>query len=293
MTGDDVIDLNFDNPNLRKAMIEAMQFWLRETNIDGFRCDVAEMVPPDFWKEATTALRQQKPDIFMLAEAEKPEMHQYFDMTYSWEMHHVWNEVAQGKKTVADIDSVIEKYADNYHPSNYRMYFTSNHDENSWKDTEYGCLGAGAEAFAALTYFLPGMPLIYSGQEAANKKKLQFFEKDAIVWPSKPYPLANFYTQLNRMKLQMPALHNGSFGGNYTRLKTGVDTQVLAFSRAKDNNQIIVVFNLSDKPAVATLEVGNVTGDLIEVFANKKLSAASKIPLNLTPWEHRVFLVSK
>ncbi|HNI44383.1 MAG TPA: alpha-amylase family glycosyl hydrolase, partial [Chitinophagales bacterium] len=175
----DVYDLNYDNPDLQAAMVEAMKFWVTEADIDGFRCDVAEMVPDSFWKKARLALNTLNKPIFMLAEGEKPELHANgFDATYDWTLHHLINDVAQNKKTVVDLDSYFKTTATKYGKNDYRLQFTSNHDENSWNGTEYERLGSGVKSFAILTATIPGMPLVYSGQESALKKRLKFFEKD-------------------------------------------------------------------------------------------------------------------
>jgi glycosidase len=163
----DVADLNYDKKELREYMTNALIYWVKETGIDGFRCDVAGMLPVHFWNEAIPKVKAIK-HVFMLAEDETPEMHDTaFDMTYSWEVYHMMNDIAKGKKTADKMDSVLKKDAAKFPPNAYRMQFTTNHDENSWNGTEYARLGDGAKAFAVMSYTIPGMPLIYSGQESA------------------------------------------------------------------------------------------------------------------------------
>ena len=140
----DVAELNYDNPELRTAMIDAMRWWLVNGKIDGFRCDVAGGVPLDFWLQARAALQKTKPDLFMLAEAEDPKLHAAFDMTYGWEMHHLMNEVAQGKKPTGAFDAYFARQDSLFGRGAYRMYFTSNHDENSWNGSEFERMGANA-----------------------------------------------------------------------------------------------------------------------------------------------------
>lgn len=176
----DVADLNFDNSLMRLNMILSMKYWLTEADIDGFRCDVAGSVPMDFWVEARTELQEVKP-LIMLAEAEGPEMHEAFDITYGWELHHLLNNLAQGKMDATDLDSYLEKDI-NYPLRSFRMYFTSNHDENSWQGTEMERMGSARHAMAVLCYALNGMPLIYNGQETSLDRRLAFFEKDEINW---------------------------------------------------------------------------------------------------------------
>ncbi|OQX99076.1 MAG: alpha-amylase, partial [Bacteroidetes bacterium 4572_117] len=142
----DVIDLNYDNNEMRKEMIEALKFWITEADIDGYRCDVAGMVPTDFWDEARKELDSIKP-VFMLAEWESTDMHfKAFDMSYSWDFHHLMNDVAKGEKSVKDIDDYFEKDELSYPANAIRMYFTSNHDENSWNGTVIERMGDASKA---------------------------------------------------------------------------------------------------------------------------------------------------
>ena len=131
----DVIDLNYDHPELRAYMIEALKFWVEEVDIDGFRCDVAEMVPLDFWRKARLELDKIK-SVFMLAEGESPDLYNNgFDMTYDWNLFHLMNDVAKGKKTAVDLQSYLDKEHGTFGKADYRMTFTSNHDENTWNGT--------------------------------------------------------------------------------------------------------------------------------------------------------------
>ena len=177
----DVADLNYDNQELRKAMIRNMKFWIDAADIDGFRCDVAYMVPTDFWQKTIPELRTVK-NIFMLAEAWEPELlkDSLFDMAYGWEAHHTMNRIAQGKNTVENWDKLIIDDEKKYASDDILMNFVDNHDENSWNGTIQSRLGAAEEAMTALIYVMPGMPLVYSGNEYGLKHSLKFFEKDSI-----------------------------------------------------------------------------------------------------------------
>jgi glycosidase len=178
----DVISLDYENKEVWKGMQDAMIFWLENTNIDGFRCDVADLVPLEFWNETRDILDAKRP-VFMLAEAETPALQEKaFDMTYAWELHHIMNDIAKQKKNANSLIDYLIKQDTTFESSDYRMIFTTNHDENSWNGTTKERLGDAKNTFAALTYFLPGMPLIYSGQEAGLDKRLKFFDKDEIDW---------------------------------------------------------------------------------------------------------------
>ena len=215
----DVADLDYNQQGLRDYMTSAMLFWVKEAGVDGFRCDVAGMVPTDFWNTAVPELKKVK-HVFMLAEWETPEMHDTaFDMTYSWEVYKLLRAVYKGEKTLQQLDSVLDKETAEFTPDAYRMHFTTNHDENSWNGTEYELFDGAAQTFTVLGYMLPGMPLIYSGQEAGLNKRLSFFDKDTIRWDD--YKLAGFFATLNKLKHGNKALWNGTAGGPLVILKTG------------------------------------------------------------------------
>lgn len=239
----DVIDLNYDNMDMRAAMKDALEYWVREFDIDGYRCDVAGMVPTDFWIDVRKSLDEIKP-VFMLAEDGEPELlHEAFDMNYAWEYAHIIREIAAGEQTFADLDSLFERDAKRFPTNAYRMYFTSNHDENSWNGTDPEMYGKNFENFAVLSATVAGMPLIYNGQESNLNKRLEFFEKDEIEW--KNYPYQDFYTILLNLNTTNEALWNGAHGGVMERLESPEGT--FAFSRKKGKAEVIVAINISDE----------------------------------------------
>lgn len=238
----DVIALNYENKALWGGMISAMQFWVRETDLDGFRCDVAGLVPTPFWERARKELDATKP-MFMLAEWAEPDLHRSaFDMTYDWDLHDVMKNLAKGKADAKALRAWLESPKKVFPHHAYRMLFTNNHDKNSWDGTDAELFGSAYEAFAMLTITLPGMPLIYGGQEARLTKRLAFFEKDAIDW--KNYELQDFYTDLLALKRHNPALANGQYGGRTHVIHTGND-KVFAFRRSLGSNTITVAVNVS------------------------------------------------
>jgi len=177
---DDVVDLNFDNPSMRIALIDAMEFWVNQFNIDGFRCDMAHLVPLDFWIEARTNLEKIK-ILYWLAETEDIAYHQVFDTSYAWAWMHASKKVGKELDGLQEVYNVLHQYAQ-YPKGAYKLFFTSNHDENSWNGTEYEKYGIAAKAWAVFTATWNGQPLIYSGQELPNTKRLAFFDKDQIEW---------------------------------------------------------------------------------------------------------------
>ncbi|MCK5169779.1 MAG: alpha-glucosidase C-terminal domain-containing protein, partial [Bacteroidales bacterium] len=282
----DVADFNFEVPEMRAYMIDALKYWVKEFNIDGYRCDVVWATPFDFWDDARLELDKIKP-VFMLAEANEPELHdKAFDMTYGWDMHHLWNDIAQGKRNVNDLANQFETEKTKYKSSDYRMYFTSNHDENSWKGSVYERMGDAAEAFAVLSFTMPGMPLIYSGQEACLNKKLLFFEKDTINW-EKECCLKDLYTALLKLKKENPALWNGDFGGSMERIATTADDKIFAFSRVKDEHKVITILNLSPENVEFELTDAIDGTNLTELFSNEEF--ASKYTLEA--WGYKVYRI--
>jgi alpha-amylase len=279
----DVAELDFNNKNLRLAMIEDMKYWLTTFNIDGFRCDVAGEVPTDFWKEATAALQKVKP-LFMLAEAEKPELQANgFDMGYGWEAHHILNGIAKGEKTVKDWDQYVIKNDSLLEKDDINMNFTSNHDENSWNGTEYERMGDAVEVFAVMTYTIPGMPLIYNGQEYDLKKRLKFFEKDTI--PHTHGKMSTIYEKLGKLKVENAALHGGKEAASYKRLVTSDDTNILAFERKKDDKKIIFIANLSKAPKTFTVTT---EGEYTNCMTGQKLSLTTGQKQEFKPWQYLI-----
>ncbi|MGB6037756.1 MAG: alpha-amylase family glycosyl hydrolase, partial [Cryomorphaceae bacterium] len=250
----DVAELNYDNPDLRLAMIDALQYWVEETGVDGYRCDVAGFVPTDFWEAARDSLEAVRPDIFMLAEWEDPEHHEKaFEMSYGWEFLHVMTGIAKGEKKLAAIDEYMAKQDTLFPTEAYRMYFTTNHDENSWNGTVMERYGEqGHKTYAVLAYTIAGMPLLYSGQEAGMDEALAFFEKDTIDWGD--YELQDFYTKLLMLNRENEALWNGEYGGDFARLSTDADDKIYAFKRQKGDDAIVVVLNFSEETVSVNFE---------------------------------------
>ena len=283
----DVVRLDYRSAGTRKYMTETMQWWLKETDIDGFRCEVAHMIPTDFWNELRPELEKVKP-VFMLAEADIPAQQQKgFDMSYDWKFHHIMNDIAKGKKSA---NAIIKHFnwVDSIYPGNsYLMEFTSNHDENSWNGTEYERLGQGTQTFAVIAATVPGMMLIYTGQESGFNRRLNFFEKDSVDWGT--YPLTSFYQTLTSLKKRNKALWNGDDGGAIHLISTNRDSTVFAFTRQRGDQKVLVICNLSAKPQDVKMNSADLPGNYNEVFTNKKQTFEEKAVMNLKPWEYMVF----
>jgi len=284
----DVADLNYKNPGMRNAMLDALKFWVKDVNIDGYRCDYAGGVPTDFWETARLSLDSIKP-VFMLAENQDQMdlLNKAFNMNYGWTFHHSMNAVAQGKKTALYMDSLLVKTALDYPKNTYQLQFTSNHDENSWNGTEYERLGDAVKETAVLSFMVPGMPLIYTGQEAALNKRLLFFEKDQVDWSN--LEMQKFYQKLIQLKKEQPALWNGEAGGKLTIVQTNMPTKVLAFIRDKDNNQVLAIFNFSAQPVDAIIQLAK-TGDYHEYFSGNTKTLEKGTTIHLDKWGFQVFI---
>jgi 1,4-alpha-glucan branching enzyme len=284
----DVLQLDYDNQELRAYMIDALKFWVEEVNIDGYRCDVAAMVPVDFWDDARAELDAIKP-LFMLAESEEPELVvNAFDMDYGWEFHHIMNQVAKGEMNASDLTKYFSKPEKKYPHGAYRMFFTSNHDENSWNGTVNERLGDAVKTFAALSATVPAMPLIYSGQESGLDKRLRFFEKDTIQWDEdSEYYL--FYQTLLSLKKRNKALWNGDFGGEMKILQTSDDTSVFAFIREKEDNKVVALFNLSPNDQEVTIIGKSHVGEYKEVFTKENSVINQTTTFNLDAWDFSVY----
>jgi glycosidase len=244
----DVVGLDYSNTALWPVMTDAMLYWLREMNIDGFRCDVASLVPTPFWVQARRALEQIKP-VFMLAESDAPDLHeQAFDMTYDWRLYDTLKLIAAGKAGVNELKAWWAYEQQHYPRDAYRMRYTANHDSNSWNGHDVGFYGVAFKAMAVLAATLPGMPLIYGGQEGVFDHQLAFFEKDPIAWKS--YPLQDFYAELLALKKAHPALANGQYGGSLEWLNSG-NPAVLRFKRQLHKDQVTVSVNLSNRPQIS------------------------------------------
>ncbi|MBK6680090.1 MAG: alpha amylase C-terminal domain-containing protein [Ignavibacteriales bacterium] len=282
----DVIDLNYDNKQLWHAMTDALKYWVKEFNIDGYRCDVAGMVPQTFWESARASLDSIKP-VFMLAEWDTPEVHTAFNMSYGWKMYSKFNEIHAGKAGREDLYKTLFDHIKSLPKDGIIMQFTSNHDENSWNGTEFERLGEAAPTFAALTFLLPGMPLIYSGQEASLDKRLSFFEKDEIIW--RQTKMTELYRTLSRLKKVNPALYNGMYGGELVRLDENLDGKVIAFVRDSNPNNVLACFNLSGEEKTIELDLTKYSGKYEEAFSGTVKDFDGRVSIKLSPYGYAIY----
>lgn len=282
----DTYKLDYTNEDMRAGMLDALKYWVKEADIDGYRCDVAYEVPTDFWDNARLALDSIKP-VFMLAEAEKPALTvEAFDAVYNWPLKNVMNEIAKDKKGNAAylIDSLLALQDSIFPGDAFQMNHITNHDLNSWEGTEFDRLGDGVKAFAVLTYTLNGMPLLYTGQEVGMDKALEFFKKDTPpVWENNEW--TEFYKKLNALKHSQPALKAGVEGGEMVRYETE-NEDAYVFSRSKDGSEVLVFLNLSDAPVKLVYKDKAPKGEYMDYFKGGK----ADMPAELGAWEYKVYI---
>ena len=241
----DIAQLNYENKELWDKMIDRMKYWIDETNIDGYRVDHAgHDIPLDFWKKAIPEVNKLKEDFFWLAEWNTPDMHPWFDATYTWEYFHLTTDIAKGEASVDEITDYMAQQEERFPSHAYRLYFTTNHDENSWNGTDEELFGDNFENFAVMAATIDGMPLVYSGQEAALDKRLEFFERDPIEWDGFEYE--DFYRTLFELKDRNEALWNGQYGGEFAAVPTESSGQTYAYKRVKGDHEVFVILNFED-----------------------------------------------
>ncbi|MDG2415843.1 MAG: alpha-amylase family glycosyl hydrolase [Flavobacteriaceae bacterium] len=277
----DTADLNYNNPAMRTAMIDALKYWVEVADIDGYRMDVAHQVPVDFFEKATASLQEIKP-VFMLAEAEQPNlMEKAFDMHYAWEFHHLLNDISKGHKNLSDLDNYLAKMDAVLAADDINMNFITNHDENSWAGTIEERMPGRKEIFTALTYTLPGMPLIYSGQEYDLNHRLKFFEKDSF--PKTKGAYFELLKKLGALKKSHPALNGGKSAAAYKRLNTD-NSSIFAFKRGKSGREICFVGNFSNE--TQQVQVGY--GKLYTDYLNGTTIYQESAPIELAPWGFKI-----
>lgn len=282
----DVIDLNYDNPELHKAMIDVMRFWIDNCDVDGFRCDMAMLVPLDFWREARLALDPLKP-LLWLAECEEIAYHEVFDATYTWKLLHKMEAIWRTESPVTGLDEVLDYYDTMFPADGLRVYFTTNHDENSHSGSEYERMGDMARGFAILCATWNGLPLIYSGQEMPNYKRLKFFDKDPMDWTGL-YELHGFYRALLTLRKTNPALRSGDPAVTIHRLHSKFDDKCFAFARRSGDDQVVVILNLSNQKISFSISEILLQGTWREIFLGYWCNFDLIKELHLDPWGYRV-----
>jgi glycosidase len=279
----DVADLNYRNEALRQTMIDAMQYWVEEFDIDGYRADVAGWVPSDFWTAAIDSVEAIKP-VLMLAEHDDPKIHRTgFDLTYSWPFYNrlkeVWNG-APAHQLTAQVEAVSEQL-----PSRAkRLRFTTNHDETAWDAPPTQLFGGveGSKAAFVLTASMPGVPLLYNGQELAVRDTVPFFEATPYDW-TQDDTLIPFYSRYLAAYRESPALRRGTFGA-----LTPDASDVLMFTRTADTEQVLIAVNVRDKSTSVPVPAPYNEQKLTSILDSTTVATDS---LRLAPYGYRLLRV--
>ena len=283
----DTAKLNYSNHNVWRGQIDAMRFWVEQHAIDGFRCDMAMLVPIEFWQQATEVLRAIKPDIFMLAEAEQQNLFDHaFDMCYAWEIHHLMCDIARGERRVWDLRNKLYANRENYPASAMRMMFTSNHDENSWSGSEFHRFGAAREIMTALTFVWEGaMPLIYTGQEVGYDHSFAFFDRDHI--PAEQYQPCKdteLYRKLIALKHSEAALQAGERGGRMIEIENNAKDCMMTFVREVGDSRVVAIMNLSPYTIHADFNNGIYAGEYTNALTGEKVLLPLHLEQDIEPW---------
>lgn len=287
----DTAKLNYANREVWQGQLDSMMFWVRKHNVDGFRCDMAMLVPLEFWQFAVAELRKVKPDLFMLAEAEGTEFFDgAFDACYAWKLHHLLCDIAKSRCRVDALRHYIYEDFNAYPKSALRLMFTSNHDENSWNGSEFVRFGDAADAMAAATFVLPSsLPLIYTGQEFGYDHSFAFFEHDPL-----PELEANAFTDLYRRLIDLrhsnPALRSGADGGDFIEIHNNAEDCMISFARTRDDNTVLCLLNLSPYTIQADFDTGIYAGEYTNALNGTPYVLPPHIDTYFAPWEYKILI---
>lgn len=290
----DTAKLNYANHDVWTGQIDAMKYWI-ERGVDGFRCDMAMLVPIEFWQEVAAELRAMRSDIFMLAEAEETNLFdRAFDCCYAWELHHLMCDVAKGNRRANALRDFI--YENKWYPRwSMKMMFTSNHDENSWQGTEQERFGDSLAVMTLFSFVAPaGMPLIYTGQEVGYEHKFEFFDRDAI--PADRY-VANaataFYKQLADLKHSYKALQAAEQGGSWTTIRNNAEDCLMVLVRETSEDRVVAVMNLSPYVIEAKYNTGIYAGEYRDAFSGETVTLPSEVSEFMEPWSYKVLCLKR
>ena len=289
----DTAKLNYANHDVWLGQIDAMRYWVEEFKVDGFRCDMAMLLPIEFWQEASAELHRIKPDIFMLAEAEEDNLfNKAFNMSYQWNVHHIMVDIAKGARRVWDLRNAIHSERARYPREAMRMSFTSNHDENSWSGSEQQRFGAALEVMTAMTFLMPStMPLIYTGQEVGYNHSFEFFERDAI--PEAAYienRTTELYRRLTALKHRERSLDAGEWGGEVIEIENNAKDCMMTFVREVEGSRVVAIMNLSPYTIHADFRTGIYAGDYIDAMSGEHVYLDEHVERDIAPWCYQILI---
>ena len=289
----DTAKLNYSNHDVWRGQIDAMRYWVEQFKVDGFRCDMAMLVPIEFWQEASEELHRIKRDIFMLAEAEEDNLFdRAFNMSYQWNIHHIMCDIAKGARRVWDLRNAIHSERARYPREAMRMSFTSNHDENSWSGSEQARFGSALEVMTAMTFLMPStMPLIYTGQEVGYNHSFEFFERDAI--PAEAYVenrTTELYRRLTSLKHKEQALAAGERGGEMIEIENNAKDCMMTFVREVDGSRVVAIVNLSPYTIHADFRTGIYAGKYYDALSGERVVLDDHVERDIAPWQYQILV---
>ncbi len=289
----DTAKLNYANHDVWRGQIDAMRYWVEKFGVDGYRCDMAMLVPIEFWQEASEELHRLKSDIFMLAEAEEDNLFdRAFNMSYQWNIHHIMCDIAKGARRVWDLRNAIHSERARYPREAMRMSFTSNHDENSWSGSEQSRFGKALEVMTAMTFLMPStMPLIYTGQEVGYDHSFEFFERDAI--PASAYVenrTTELYRRLTALKHGEAALAAGERGGEMIEIENNAKDCIMTFVREVKGSRVVAIVNLSPYVIHADFNTGIYAGMYRDALSGARVRLDEHVERDLQPWSYQILV---
>ena len=289
----DTAKLNYANHDVWRGQIDAMRYWVEEFGVDGFRCDMAMLVPIEFWQEVSEELHRIKDDIFMLAEAEEDNLFdRAFNMSYQWNVHHIMVDIAKGARRVWDLRNAIHTERARYPREAMRMSFTSNHDENSWSGSEQSRFGAALEVMTALTFLMPAtMPLIYTGQEVGYDHSFEFFERDHL--PAEHYRenrTTELYRRLCDLKHRERALDAGERGGEMIEIENNAKDCMMTFVREVEGSRVVAILNLSPYTIHADFRTGIYAGRYYDAISGEYVVLDDHVERDIVPWHYQILV---
>jgi len=288
----DTAKLNYANHDVWMGQCESMLYWIEQHNVDGFRCDMAMLVPIEFWNEIVAILREAKPDIFMLAEAEELNLFDgAFNACYAWELHHLMKDVSQQRCRVTALRDFLY-YNKDYYPSRaMRLMFTSNHDENSWGGSDVDRFGDALELMTAFTFVAPfGMPLIYTGQEIGVFRSFDFFDRDPITESYEANKTTELYRKLIALKHSQDALMAGERGGEMVEIRNNAEDCLMTFVREVNGSRVVVIMNFSPYTIQVDFNVGIYAGEYIDVMTEGRVTLPLIVERELSGWEYQILV---
>lgn len=289
----DTAKLNYANHDVWRGQIDAMRYWVEQFKVDGFRCDMAMLVPIEFWQEASEELHHIKRDIFMLAEAEEDNLFdRAFNMSYQWNIHHIMCDIAKGARRVWDLRNAIHAERARYPREAMRMSFTSNHDENSWSGSEHQRFGSALDVMSVMTFLMPStMPLIYTGQEVGYNHSFEFFERDAI--PAEAYVenrTTELYRRLTSLKHKERALDAGERGGEMIEIENNAKDCMMTFVREVDGSRVVAIVNLSPYTIHADFRTGIYAGKYYDALSGERVVLDDHVERDIAPWQYQILV---